>query len=152
MKPANMIHSAFKWLGNALADIYTTTIGLMAACFGYLLPLRDMMHFIIALFAVEMIVGYLVAKKVRGDHFRLSVVFTKTVPRLGLVIFMIIGTFMWDDVHNQDTVHTYTILSWFIGGILLASISRKGYILTGWSPFKEVSKFIKAQGINKLQK
>lgn len=152
MKPDNMIHSAFRWLGNALADIYSITIGLLATCFGYLLPLRDMMHFIIALFAVEMIVGYLVAKKVRGDHFRLSVVFTKTVPRLGLVIFMIIGTFMWDDVHNQDTVHTYTILSWFIGGILLASISRKGYILTGWSPFKEVSKFIKAQGINKLQK
>ena len=152
MKRDNMIHSAFKWLGNAILDIYNIALGTLAIYLGYFMPLKDMMHFIIGLFAVEMIVGYLVAKKVRGDHFRLSVVFSKTIPRLGLVIFIIMGTFLWDDIHNQETVHTYTVLSWFICGVLLASIARKGYILTGWSPFKDISKIIKNTTLKQQQK
>ena len=147
-----MIHSAFKWLFDVMADAYSVIVGLLSVSFSYFMPVRDMMHLIIIFFAVEMVVGYLVAKKVRGDHFRLSVVFTKTVPRLGLVVFIILGTYAWDDVHNQEAVHTYTILSYFICGILIASITRKGYILTGWSPFKDISKIIKNTTLKQQQK
>lgn len=139
-----MFNETIRWIAVAITNFYNWIVGFIAACLGYFMPLRDMMHLIIFFFFIEMIVGYLAARKLRGESFSKRIVFTKTFPRLGLVIFMMLGTYLWDKVFSQEYIHTYSLLGWFVCGVLLVSIFKKGYDVTGWSPFKVISSSIKS--------
>lgn len=146
-----MFYETLKWIGTAITNCYSWLAAILVAWFTYFMPIKDMLGLIILFFTVEMFMGYLAARKLRGEPFRLSIVFTKTIPRLALVIFMMLGTYLWDVIFSQELVHTYSILGWTICGILLVSIFKKGHTITGWRPFKTISNTIKSNIGNKVK-
>ena len=54
-------------------------------------------------------------------------------------VVLIIVTFMWDTTFDQEVIPTYKLIGWFISGILIYSIIKNAYKITGWFPFKDLT-------------
>lgn len=120
----------------AISAIFTSFLG-------YFLPVKDIVHLIIILFIVDMFFGYRAAKKLKGERFSAEIVWKTTIPRMVLSIILILGSYAWDTVFNQQIVSTYKIIGWFISGILLFSILQNGYQITNWEPLTSISDVLK---------
>lgn len=122
-------------------DYWASIVGLFMSMLGYFLPIRDLVHLVIFFFIIEMITGYYAAKskanlKRKKLNFSLTIVYTKTIPRMFITILILIMAYLWDTVNNQKWVPTYTILGWFFTGILLLKTMRHSYTVTKWIGFK----------------
>jgi len=124
-------------------DAYVGTIGLTTTFIGYLLPLRNIVHLMIAFFILDVLFGYWSAKIVKKQRFSVKIIWEHTIPRMVIAIILVICTFMWDKEYHQDYVSTHKIVGWFISGVLLASIVDNAYKITKWNAFPQISKLIK---------
>lgn len=132
-------------------DYYSIMVGTISSLFCYFLPIRDLVHLTILFFIIEMITGYFAAKskanmKQKKVCFSLTVVYTKTVPRMFITILILTMAYLWDTVTHQKWVPTYTILGWFFTGILFWKTMRHAYTVTKWIGFKYAEIII----VNKL--
>lgn len=122
--------------GKALWDFF---YGLIGFVFGFFLPIKDMVNFVILLFLVDILVGYFTARKIRSERFDPQIIWKKTVPRMTLSILLILLTFLWDTTFEQTILSTYTTVGWFISGILIVSIARNGFKITRWQVFESLT-------------
>lgn len=122
--------------GKALWEFF---YGLLGVVFGFFLPIKDMVNFVILLFLVDIIVGYITAHKIRGEHFKPEIIWKKTVPRMTLSVVLIILTYLWDTTFEQTILSTYTTTGWFISGMLIVSIARNGFKITRWQVFESLT-------------
>lgn len=109
---------------------------------GYLSPIKNIAHMMLFLFFLDIIYGWLAARKLRNEKFRPAIIWKKTVPRIMLSIVLLIGAFMLDKETGQDFISIYRILGWFISALLLFSITKNGYIVTNWDAIPLIGKFI----------
>jgi len=58
-------------------------------------------------------------------------------------IVLILATFMWDSVFQQDYVSSYKFVGWFISGVLLFSIAKNGFQITKWGVFNSIGNIVK---------
>ena len=77
--------------GTAVIDMltngYAVVIGIISAIAGYFLPVKDTVHIIFLFFVLDVIFGFLAAKKKNPNtKFRAAVIWKKTVPKM-LVLF-----------------------------------------------------------------
>lgn len=79
--------------------------------------------------------GYLAARKLRGEKFSTRIIWRTTMPRMLVSVLLIVIAYMWDDVFKQDVLQTYNLAGWFIAGVLIFSIAKNGYKITNWEVF-----------------
>ena len=139
----NFIAASAQNVREFFLDFWGLLAGLLMSILGYFLPIRDLVHLVTLFFIVEMFSGYFAAKiKNHYVKFSLTIVYTKTIPRLFISIVILILSFLWDTVTEQKWLPTYNILGWFFCGVLLLKITRHGYIITKWAGFLYASKII----------
>lgn len=122
--------------------IYKLVAGLLAAMFGYFLPIRDFVHLLIFLLIVDMIFGYWANRKTKGEKFSFKKVWFVTFPRMVVGIVLIVSAYMWDVVYRQTAVETYVIIGWLLTGFTFLSIVQNGYKITSWSAINEIGNLI----------
>lgn len=123
-------------------DAYAFVAGAIGGFIGYLLPIRNIVHLVVALFFLDVFFGYWAAKKLRNERFSVKIIWDHTMPRMLVSIVLITGAYVWDEVYQQDLVATYKIIGWFISGVLLYSIAKNGYKISKWKAFSQIGDFI----------
>lgn len=131
-----------KSLKDFVCNTYSVLAGTIGGFIGYLLPIRNIVHLVIALFIWDVFFGYWAAKKLRNERFSVKIIWDHTMPRMLVSIVLITGAFMWDEVYQQDLVSTYKIIGWFISGVLLYSIAKNGYKISKWKAFSQIGDLI----------
>lgn len=116
--------------------------GAISTMFGYFLPVKDIVHLLIILFLLDVAFGYWAARKLRGERFKVSIIWTKTIPRMLISIVLILAAYGWDHVYSQDFVSTYKLIGWFISGVLIYSIAQNGWHITKWNIFPKLMRMI----------
>jgi phage-related holin len=120
---------------NLVKGIWELLCGIMGTIIGYFLPIKDMVNFIVLLFLIDVLLGYLSARKLRGEKFSTRIIWRTTMPRMLISVLLIIIAYMWDDVFKQTLLQTYNMVGWFIAGILIFSIAKNGFKITRWQGF-----------------
>ena len=121
------------WLKAILDNVISLACAIFVSIIGYLLPIKDIVHLVIFFFLLDVLFGYLAARKLRHECFRVKVIWEHTIPRMLISIVVILMAFMWDTVFNQDFISSYKIIGWFICGVLIYSIVENGYAITKWN-------------------
>ena len=117
--------------------------GIISAILGYFLPVQDIVHQLVLFFVLDVMFGYLAAKKLRSEKFSARIIWNTTIPRMLISLVLILGAFMWDEVYNQAFISSYKIIGWFISGVLFFSIVQNAYKITNWEMFPLIGKLIK---------
>jgi len=131
-----------KSLKSFICDSYAILAGTVGGFIGFLLPIRNIVHLVIALFICDVFFGYWAAKKIRNESFSVKIIWDHTMPRMLVSVVLITGAFVWDKVYEQELVATYKIIGWFISGVLLYSIAKNGYKISKWKAFNQIGNFI----------
>lgn len=139
------IKNVIRWLSPYYDRLNSFIAGCIASIFGYLLPVKDIVHLMIFFFVIDVIFGAWAAKKVRKEKFSAKIIWNHTMPRMLLSIVMVLGAYMWDTVYCQDIVSTYKVVGWFISGVLLFSIAENGYRITKWSVFQKLGSLFQSK-------
>lgn len=141
-----MQESIFTSIARALRylfhDTYSILVGMTFSFFGYLVPIKNIVHLLIIFFIADVFFGYWAARKIRKEKFSVRIIWEHTIPRMLISIFLITGAFMWDKVYEQELVATYKVIGWFISGVLLYSIADNGYQITKWSIFPKIGSLL----------
>lgn len=131
-----------KFIDHLWQSFWAGITGLIASALGYFLPVKDIVHLIVIFFILDVIFGFWVANKLRGEKFSTKIIWNTTIPRMVLSLVAILGAYAWDTVFSQDVVSTYKIIGWFIAGILLFSIMKNGYKITKWEALPGIGDII----------
>lgn len=145
------LSDAMNWLTTTMSNAYGALSAFFISIIGYFLPIKNMVHLVLLFFLVDMIVGYIAARKLRGEEFNGAIVWSKTIPRAGFSVFFILATYMTDQVFGQDYICLYKLVGWFLCSIVLISISKNAYKLTGWMPFKYIGTITKKEVSKKTE-
>ena len=131
------------WLRDAIENAYTCLTGLFLSIIGYFIPVKNIVHIVLLFFLLDVIFGFWAAKKLRKERFQVSIIWKHTMPRMLISIVLILATFMWDNVFQQDYVSSYKFVGWFISGVLLFSIAKNGFQITKWGVFNSIGNIVK---------
>jgi len=134
-----MITRAVNELGERICEIL---VFLLSSFVGYFSPLKDVVHMVLILFFVDVIYGWLAARKLRGESFKPSIVWKKTMPRVLLSLVLLILAYIIDKETGQKWVNTTSILGWGMSGLLFLSIAKNGYIVTNWKSIPLLEKWV----------
>lgn len=140
-----------------LTELTTFLTGVLAAILGFFIPVKDIVHLLIVFFIVDMIFGFLAAKKgkktkpkynkkgkeIDQTRFSTTIIWNTTIPRMTISVILVVASYAWDYVFHQNVVDTFNIVGWFISGILLYSIAENGYYITNWYVLKRLANLLK---------
>jgi len=133
-------------VGVAIRDIFSDAwavfCGLSASILGYFLPVKNYLLLLLLFFIADVAFGYWAARRIRKEKFSTKIIWDKTVPRMVISVFLVLATFMWDDIYGQDMVSTCAVVGWFFCGVLLMSITKNGYLITKWDVLPKFEKYI----------
>ena len=115
--------------------IWEKLTALIFAVLAYFMELRGVINIMAILFVVDIIFGWLKSRKLYGAPFDPSIVWNKSVPRILVSVMVLLLTYSVDKETGQQWVHTANIFGGVFSYLLIASISRNGYHLTGWKIF-----------------
>lgn len=137
-------------------SFWETVMATIISCIGYFSPIKNITHMVLLFFFIDIIYGWLRDRKINKAKFSPRIIWDKTVPRITLTIIILMGSFMLDQNTGQEWVSIYKTLGWFISALLLFSIAKNGYVVTGWNVFrlmrKAVNKKIKDEAGIELEK
>lgn len=117
--------------------------GVFGVILGYFSPVKDIVHWLVLLFIVDMICGYLAARKLRQEKFSKKIVFSTTIPRMLASIVLILLLYSWDKTFRQEYLATYNVAGWFIGGILIVSVGKNLFSITKWKAIPLLGAIVK---------
>lgn len=137
------LKSILLWIYETLNNAYVFFTGCMISMLGYFLPIKDIAHLLILFFMLDVLFGYMAARKLRKERFSVKIIWNHTMPRMLISLVLIIGAYMWDKTYNQNVICTYKVVGWFISGVLLYSIAENGYQITKWSVFPKIGNMFK---------
>jgi len=123
--------------------------GIISAILGYFMPVSNIVHQLIFFFIIDILFGYLAARKLHSEKFSAKIIWKTTIPRMLISIAIILLAFIWDQVYAQTIVCTYKIIGWFISGVLLFSICQNAYKITDWDLFMQIGKILKQKVFDK---
>ena len=130
------------WLRDIFTDTWAMSSGFIASIIGYFSPIRDPINLLLIFFAADAVVGYWKNKKLYNQEFSKRKIFETTVPRMIAVVTFMAMLFALDTTYNQDVVHTYMVVGYFIGGVLLFNIGKNFYKLTKWKAFLAIASMV----------
>lgn len=131
------------WIKIMFESIFTFISSVMVIVLGYFLPIKNIAHLIILFFILDIIFGYWAAHKLRGERFRVKIIWGHTVPRMIFALICLIASFMMDKECGQNYISIYKIVGWFFSVLLLISIFENGYLITRWNALSGIANIIK---------
>ncbi len=134
-----MITRAFNEFGVKLYEMFVFLLGLFV---GYFSPMKSVVHMVLVFFLVDVIYGWLAAKKLRGESFKPAIVWKKTMPRVLLSLVLLILAYIIDKETKQALINTTSVLGWGISALLFLSIAKNGYIVTKWKSIPILEKWV----------
>ena len=137
-----IMKDVFQCLEEISQTLYKLIAGLIAAMFGYFLPIRDFVHLLIFLLIVDMLFGYWANRVTRGEEFLFKKVWFVTFPRMIVGVVLIVSAYLWDVVYHQTTVETYVIVGWILSGFTFLSIVQNAYKITNWIAINEIGNLL----------
>ena len=140
--PIGVREDIMNGLAHIVNDVWTWISGLLAVTVGFFMPIKDIVHLLILFFAIDVVIGYISARKVEGEKFSTRKIWNTTIPRMILSLTLIVLAFMWDKVYEVSFMSTHYIVGWFISGVLLSSIAKNMYRITKWDVFPYMSHWI----------
>lgn len=123
------------WVHDIFSDSYAVAIGFLGGIFGVLLPIKDPINLLMGFFIIDSIVGYWKNRKLYKQKFSKRKIFETTIPRMIAVVTLMVLLFLLDVTFHQNTVRTYFIAGYFIGGVLVFNIGKNFYAITDWTVF-----------------
>lgn len=147
----NIIDTMTQSVINFFSNVNAICVGIFSSIIGYFVPVKDIVNVLLLFFLLDMIFGYLAARKgkKRGGkeckRFSVKIIWNTTIPRALISIIIVMAAYMWDSTYNQDVVNTYKAIGWFISGVLIFSIAENGFILTKWGIFLKIREFIRSK-------
>ena len=134
-----------KSVATMMSNVYAIFTGIFTSMVGYLVPVKDIVHLLIFFFALDVLFGYLAARKLRQERFSVKIIWEHTMPRMLISIVLIIGAYMWDNVYQQEIVSTHKVVGWFISGVILYSIAENGYQISNWKVFQKIAELLRGK-------
>jgi hypothetical protein len=131
-----------EWFHKIYESFSAFVFSLIMTALGYFLPIRNIVHFILFLFFLDVVFGYWAAHKIKGERFKVKIIWNHTAPRIVFALSVIIGTYIWDCLF-EDYISTYKIAGWFFSGLLLISILENGYYITNWKAFAGIANIVR---------
>lgn len=141
----SILNTMIKSVATMMSNVYAIFTGIFTSMVGYLVPVKDIVHLLIFFFALDVLFGYLAARKLRQERFSVKIIWEHTMPRMLISIVLIIGAYMWDNVYQQDIVCTHKVVGWFISGVILYSIAENGYQISNWKVFQKVAELLRGK-------
>jgi hypothetical protein len=133
------------WLRTIIEDVFALILSIIITVIGLLTPIKNIVNLLLLLFFIDVVFGYLAAHKLRGECFKVSIIWKKTMPKMLVATALIVLTYLWDITYGQDFVSSYKLIGWFISGLLIVSIAENGWKITQWRPFLSISSIIKGK-------
>ena len=150
--PYTRMKEFFDYLSVSIHNLWSIFTGLVSATLGYFLPVKNIVNLLILFFIIDVLFGYLAAKKIRKEKFSAKIIWNTTMPRMIISMVLIIMAFMWDDVYSQNFVATYKLIGWFISGVLLFSIIQNAYEITNWEVLPGIKRILRDKGLDVYKK
>jgi len=142
----NVIYNFLNAVFNALIEMGDLVWRFICALFFsidcYCLPIKDLVNMVLVIFAIDMVVGWWTARKLRGESFSPKIIWEKTVPRVAFSLLLIVLCFWLDTTCKQNFLPTYNYIGWFISGLVIWSIGENGYKLTKWNVFRKLGRAV----------
>lgn len=138
----DFIEQCCQAISEILSNFFSAIAGAITVAMSYFLPIKYIVHLLILFFVLDVAFGYWTARKLRGEKFSAKIIWNTTVPRMVLTLVLVLGTFMWDTVYNQEFFSTYKLVGWFISGLLLLSILQNGYKITKWDALPKLTNLL----------
>jgi hypothetical protein len=149
----NLVSTITKSISDFFGNANAFCTGIISSIVGYFVPVKNIVHVLIIFFIVDMIFGFLAAKKGKMrkgkekecKNFSVAIIWNTTIPRMLISIILVMAAFMWDTTYNQELINTYKAIGWFISGVLIFSIAENAFIITKWGIFLKVREFIRSK-------
>lgn len=90
------------------------------------------MHILFFFFLLDVIFGYLVARKTRGEKWQPKIIWEKTIIKMLVASLMVITAHLLDQIAPSSILTIREFVGWFISGIVLSSVWENFYTLTKW--------------------
>ena len=119
-------------LNELFNDVYNLVVGAIFSLFGYLSPIRETMHILFFFFLLDVIFGYLVARKTRGEKWQPKIIWEKTIIKMLVASLMVITAHLLDQIAPSSILTIREFVGWFISGIVLSSVWENFHTLTKW--------------------
>lgn len=119
-------------LNELFNDVYNLIVGAIFSLFGYFSPIRETMHILFFFFLLDVIFGYLVARKVRGEKWQPKIIWEKTIIKMLVASLMVITAHMLDKIAPSSYLTIREFVGWFISGVVLSSVWENFHTLTKW--------------------
>lgn len=119
-------------LNELFNDVYNLVVGAIFSLFGYFSPIRETMHVLFFFFLLDVIFGYLVARKVRGEKWQPKIIWEKTIIKMLVASLMVITAHMLDKIAPSSYLTIREFVGWFISGVVLSSVWENFHTLTKW--------------------
>lgn len=132
-----------RWLNDILEILQKGITWFFTISLTYFLPIRDFVHLLIILLIVDMFVGWWANNKTKGETFKFSKFWFKTVPRMLLGTVFLMAVYAYDETYKQEDLSTYIWCGRILTGAVLVSIAQNGYIITRWLPLDEIGNVVK---------
>lgn len=131
------------WLEAIIKNTSSFIFALIMTVLGYFTPVKNIVHLLLFFFLLDVIFGYLAAKKLRNECFNVKIIWNHTIPRMVISIVAVFAAFMWDTTYGQDFVSSYKLIGWFISGILFISFLQNGFEITKWQVLSDIGNIVK---------
>lgn len=130
-------------LNELFNDVYNLVVGAIFSLFGYFSPIRETMHILFFFFLLDVIFGYLVARKVRGEKWQPKIIWEKTIIKMLVASLMVITAHLLDQIAPSSYLTIREFVGWFISGVVLSSVWENFHTLTKWKIVVKLNETLK---------
>ncbi|HZK92853.1 MAG TPA: hypothetical protein VFC67_01495, partial [Prolixibacteraceae bacterium] len=74
------------WLEAIIKNTSSFIFALIMTVLGYFTPVKNIVHLLLFFFLLDVIFGYLAAKKLRNETFNVKIIWNHTIPRMVISI------------------------------------------------------------------
>lgn len=130
-------------LNELFNDAYNLAVGAVLTLFGYFAPVRETIHILFFFFLLDVIFGYLVARKMRGEKWQPKIIWEKTMIKMLVASLMVITAHLLDKIAPSSYLTIREFVGWFISGVVLSSVWENFHTLTKWKIIVKLNETLK---------
>lgn len=130
-------------LNELFNDAYNLAVGAVFTLFGYFAPIKETIHILFFFFLLDVIFGYLVARKMRGEKWQPKIIWEKTMIKMLVASLIVITAHLLDQIAPNSYLTIREFVGWFISGIVLSSVWENFHTLTKWKIIVKLNETLK---------
>lgn len=130
-------------LNELFNDAYNLAVGAVFTLLGYFTPIKETIHILFFFFLLDVIFGYLVARKMRGEKWQPKIIWEKTMIKMLVASLMVITAHLLDKIAPSSYLTIREFVGWFISGVVLSSVWENFHTLTKWKIIVRLNETLK---------